>query len=111
MRTDFRAIPTESAKRFRFRSPYERRNSLCRSLGQRALFGQKKYADAEELLVQGYLGMKKFQEDPKRKDSSPSFEQRRTEALERLVQFYDARNRPDEAARWRRELVKGKDQR
>ena len=26
------------------------------------------------------------------------------EALERLVQLYDARNKPDEAAKWRKEL-------
>ena len=83
----------------------------ARSLLGGALFGLKKYADAEPQLVQGCQGMKKFQEDPKHKDPGPSFERHQTEALERLVQFYDARNRPDEAARWRKELAKGKEKR
>jgi serine/threonine protein kinase/tetratricopeptide (TPR) repeat protein len=83
----------------------------ARSLLGGALFGQKKYAEAEPQLVQGYQGMKKFQEDPEHKNPGLSFEQHRTEALERLAQFYEARNRPDEAARWRKELVRGTDKR
>jgi len=64
-----------------------------------ALLGQKKYADAEPLLVAGYEGMKQHEATipPQRKDRLP-------EALERLVQLYEATDKPDEAARWRKEL-------
>src|SRR5262249_41517378 len=64
-----------------------------------ALQGQKRYADAERLLVQGYEGMKQ------RELKVPSQARvRLTEALERLVQLYDAWEKPKEAMRWREEL-------
>jgi serine/threonine protein kinase/tetratricopeptide (TPR) repeat protein len=65
-----------------------------------ALLGQKKYADAEPLLVQGYEGLKQ------REAKIPAFYKARlTEALEGLVQLYEARSNPNEAARWRTELA------
>ncbi len=64
-----------------------------------ALLGQKKYAEAEPLLLSGYEGMKK-QED---KIPLPA-RIRLNQAVERLVQFYEATNKPDEAAKWRKEL-------
>jgi serine/threonine protein kinase/tetratricopeptide (TPR) repeat protein len=65
-----------------------------------ALVGQKKYAEAEPLLVQGYEGLKQ------RSATIPGqFRTARlTEALERLVQLHDAWGRPDEAAEWRTKL-------
>jgi hypothetical protein len=64
-----------------------------------ALLGQKKYAEAEPLLLRGYEGMKQ------REDKIPTqYRSRLAEALERLVQLYDAWNKPDEAAKWRNEL-------
>jgi serine/threonine protein kinase/tetratricopeptide (TPR) repeat protein len=64
-----------------------------------ALLAQKKYAEAEPLLVRGYEGLKKHEADiPSYLKGCP------TEALERLVQLYDAWKKPDEAARWRKEL-------
>jgi serine/threonine protein kinase/tetratricopeptide (TPR) repeat protein len=64
-----------------------------------ALLGQKKYADAEPLLVQGYEGMKKREAKiPK------NLKVRQIEALERLVQLYDAWGKPDRAAEWRKKL-------
>jgi serine/threonine protein kinase/tetratricopeptide (TPR) repeat protein len=68
-----------------------------------ALLGQKRYTDAEPLLVRGYEGMKQ------REAKLPAIgvvegKVRLTEALERLVQLYDALDRPEEAARWRKEL-------
>jgi hypothetical protein len=64
-----------------------------------ALVGQKKYADAEPLLLAGYEGMKK------REDKIPAYGKiRLTEAVERLVQHYDATDKKDEAAKWRKEL-------
>jgi tetratricopeptide (TPR) repeat protein len=64
-----------------------------------ALLGQKKYADAEPLLLQGEEGMKQ------REAMIPvNSKVRRTEALGRLVQLYDATGRPDQAAAYRRQL-------
>ena len=65
-----------------------------------ALMGQKKYADAEPLLLRGYEGMKQ------REDKIPAQVRSRflSEALERLGQIYDATNNPDEAAKYRKEL-------
>jgi tetratricopeptide (TPR) repeat protein len=68
------------------------------------LLKQEKYADAESLLLQGYEGTKK------RKGEIPLHDRfRLTEALEGLVQLYDAWHKPDEAAKWRKELEKTKE--
>jgi hypothetical protein len=64
-----------------------------------ALMGQKKYADAEPLLVAGYDGMKR-----REATIPPQARDRLTEALERLVQLYEATAKPDQAARWSKEL-------
>ena len=64
-----------------------------------ALLGQKKYAEAEPLLLAGYEGMK--QREAK---IPPLSKFRLTEALERLVQLDDALEKKDEAAKWRKEL-------
>ncbi len=64
-----------------------------------ALLGQKKFAEAEPLLLSGYEGMKK-QEDK----IPPAGKDRLNEAVSRLVQFYESTSKPDEAAKWRKEL-------
>ena len=64
-----------------------------------ALLGQKKYADAEPLLLKGYEGMK-----AREKTIPPQGKVRLSEALERLVQLYEAMGKKDEAAKWRKEL-------
>jgi tetratricopeptide (TPR) repeat protein len=64
-----------------------------------ALFGQKKYADAEPLLRAGYEGMK--QRAPM---IPPQGKQRLPEACRRLVELYEATENKEEAARWRQEL-------
>jgi tetratricopeptide (TPR) repeat protein/tRNA A-37 threonylcarbamoyl transferase component Bud32 len=64
-----------------------------------ALLGQKKYAEAEPLLLKGYEGMKQ-----REAMIPPQGKVRLTEALQWLVQLYDAWDKPDEAARWRKEL-------
>jgi tetratricopeptide (TPR) repeat protein len=66
-----------------------------------ALSGQKKYAEAEPLLLAGYEGMK--QREAK---IPPAGKVRLTEALERLVQVYEAMDKKDEAAKWRSEFEK-----
>jgi serine/threonine protein kinase/tetratricopeptide (TPR) repeat protein len=70
-----------------------------RSMLGGALLGQQKYAEAEPPLVQGYEGMKQ-----RGAKIPPPAKVRLTEALERLVQLYEAWGKPDEAAKWRKEL-------
>ena len=67
---------------------------------RRALLGQKKYADAEPLLLAGYEGLKQ-----REKTIPPQSRPNLTQAVERLVQLYDAMARKDEAAKWRKELA------
>src|SRR5262249_19859183 len=61
-----------------------------------ALLGQMKYADAELLLLEGYDGMKQ-----REKAVSPRRKGLITEAAVRLLQFYDATGKKDDAAKWR----------
>ena len=62
-----------------------------------ALLGQKKYADAEPvLLLKGYEGTTLWE-----KSIPPQGATRIPEALDRLVELYTATNRPDEAKKWR----------
>ncbi len=71
----------------------------------RALLGQKKYADAEPLLLAGYEWLKILEgpTDPPYA-GGPSLEDRACwlENLEQLVQLYDATGKKDEAAKWRK---------
>jgi tetratricopeptide (TPR) repeat protein len=61
-----------------------------------ALLGQKKYADAEPLLLKGYEGLK-----PREAQIPARGKAVLAEALERLVQLYEAWGKPDQAAAWR----------
>jgi eukaryotic-like serine/threonine-protein kinase len=65
-----------------------------------ALLHQQRYSEAEPHLLQGYAGMKQrvAQMPP------PIRQPRLTEALERLVQLYEATGKKDEAAKWQKEL-------
>jgi hypothetical protein len=63
-----------------------------------ALLGQKKYGDAEPLLLSGYEGMKQ------REQAIPAQGRiRLTETADRLVELYTATDRPDEAKKWQAE--------
>ncbi len=64
-----------------------------------SLLGQMKYEEAASLLLAGYEGMKN-----REKTIPPDGEESLTEALERLVQLLEATNKPDDAAKWRKEL-------
>jgi len=66
-----------------------------------ALLGQKNYAEAEPLLLQGYEGLKQ-----REKTISPQDLLRIAEALDRLIELYTATNRPNEAKKWRAERAK-----
>ena len=63
---------------------------------RRRTLGQKKYAEAEPLLLAGYGGMKQ-----REKTIPADGWNRLTEALERLVTLFLATNKPDDAAKWR----------
>ena len=71
----------------------------ARSLLGGSLLGQKKYAEAEPLLLSGFEGMKarEAKVPVKSKDRLP-------EALGRIIQLYEAVGKVDEAARWRAKL-------
>jgi hypothetical protein len=70
-----------------------------RSLLGEALLGQKKYAEAEPLLLAGYEGMKQREEK-----IPPQSNVCLRQAAERLVRLYDAWDKKDEADRWRKKL-------
>jgi tetratricopeptide (TPR) repeat protein len=64
-----------------------------------ALLDQKKFVEAEPMLLSGYEGMKQ------REDTIPSRDKPRlNKALERLVTLYEAWGKNDQAMRWRKEL-------
>ncbi|MFO0810785.1 MAG: serine/threonine-protein kinase [Gemmataceae bacterium] len=71
----------------------------AQSLLGACLLGQKRYAEAEPLLLAGYEGMK-----ARAAKIDASYKVRLPEAVERLVQFAEATNKPDDAAKWRKEL-------
>jgi hypothetical protein len=68
-----------------------------------ALLGQKKYAEAEPLLVKGYEGMKTRE---KAIPKAGGGELRIPEALDRLIELYNALNQPHEAKKWQTERTK-----
>jgi serine/threonine protein kinase/tetratricopeptide (TPR) repeat protein len=66
-----------------------------------SLLGQKKYAEAEPLLLQGYERMK-----AREKTIPPAGAARIPEALDRLIELYTSTNKPDEAKKWQAERAK-----
>ena len=62
------------------------------------LLGQKKYTDAEPLLLSGYEGMKR-----REKTIPEQGKIHLSEAVERLVQLYEATDKKDEVKKWRAE--------
>ena len=79
--------------------PDDWRTFNARSMLGGCLLGQKKYAEAEPLLLSGYEGLKQ------REDKiPPAGSIRPQQALQRLVQLYDETGRPELAARWSNEL-------
>ncbi|MGL4419975.1 MAG: hypothetical protein ACRCZF_04860, partial [Gemmataceae bacterium] len=66
-----------------------------------ALLGQKKYADAEPLLLTGYEGMK-----TREKTIPPPGRSRIPESLDRLIELYTATKKPDEVKKYLTERAK-----
>jgi hypothetical protein len=80
-----------------------------RALLGAALLGQKSYTAAEPLLIQGYLGMTRLAAAGRGPPPpAPSAAVCRVEALEGLVRLYGEWGRPDDAARWQKELEEAK---
>ena len=71
------------------------------SLLGEVLSRQKKYAEAEPLLLKGYKGLKQ-----REYSLGPKDEPRLPEALDRMIEFYTATNKPDEAKKWQTERAK-----
>jgi tetratricopeptide (TPR) repeat protein/tRNA A-37 threonylcarbamoyl transferase component Bud32 len=70
-----------------------------KSLLGAALLGVEKYATAEPLLLAGYQGMKE------RESTIPPNEKTRlAEDIKRLLQFYQALDKKDDAVKWQKEL-------
>jgi tetratricopeptide (TPR) repeat protein len=63
------------------------------------LLGQKRFAEAEPLLIDGYRGMKS-----REAAIPPQGRPRMSESIERIVQLYEATGNATEAAKWRPEL-------
>ena len=82
------------------KQPDDWRTFNTRSMLGGALLGQKKYAEAEALLLQGYEGMKK------REAAIPPEvrSMRLTDALGRIVLLYEASGRKEQAQEWRQKL-------
>jgi hypothetical protein len=78
------------------KAPDEWRTFETRSLLGASLLGQKKYAEAEPLLLQGYEGMKAREA----KIPAPS-KKNLAEAVARIIQLYDAWGKKDRARAWR----------
>jgi eukaryotic-like serine/threonine-protein kinase len=81
------------------RPPLDWKTFHTQSLLGGSLLGQKKHADAEPLLVAGYEGLR----EREARIPVPS-RTRLAEALERLVQLYEATAQNEQAAVWRKKL-------
>ena len=66
-----------------------------------SLLGQKKFAEAEPLIVSGYEGLK-----AREAKIPPPARPRLTEAAERVLKLYEAWGKTDKVAEWRAKLAK-----
>jgi serine/threonine protein kinase len=97
------ALSRESLK-FRERNEADDYTTFhTKSLLGASLLGQKKYAEAEPLLLAGYEGMRQ------REGKIPAVRKfRMTDAIEWLVQFYEATGKTGKADEWRKKLTAAK---
>ena len=72
-----------------------------------ALLWQKKYAEAEPLLLKGYEGIKaRLPQSPGADAPRLAMQQRLTEALDRLIELYTALGKPEEVKKYQAEKAK-----
>ena len=95
------ALLRESSRLAEKRWPDAAYRYYVMSLLGASLSGQKKYADAQPFLLQGYEGLQQRQASLPPYLNAP---RRITESLERLVQLYDAWGKPAQAAEWKQKL-------
>jgi eukaryotic-like serine/threonine-protein kinase len=81
--------------------PGDWRTFYTRTLLGGSLLGQKKYAEAEPMLRQGYEEMK-----AREKTIAPIDRHRLAAAVDRLIALYTATNKPEELKRWRAERAR-----
>jgi tetratricopeptide (TPR) repeat protein len=81
--------------------PDDWRTFNARSMLGGSLLGQKKYAEAEALLLSGYEGVKQREE----KIPADARSLRLKEALQRLVQLYEAMGQDEKATEWNAKLA------
>lgn len=82
--------------------PDDWRTFNTQSLLGGALLGQKKYADAEPLLLKGYEGMKAREKAVLKSEG----EVRIPQSIDRLIELYTATQKPDEVKKWQAEWAK-----
>jgi serine/threonine protein kinase/tetratricopeptide (TPR) repeat protein len=92
-------LARESLAIFERTAPPDHRLFFARMLLGGCLLGQKKYGEAEPLILNAYEGMKQ------RADTFSTSSVRLKEAAFLLVQLYEATNRPDQAAEWKKKLA------
>jgi serine/threonine protein kinase/tetratricopeptide (TPR) repeat protein len=81
------------------KDPDNWRTFNIRGLLGASLLGQHKFAEAEPLLLSGYAGMKE------KEDKIPAYIRSQIKAAaERLIRLYEATNRADQAAIWKKKL-------
>jgi serine/threonine protein kinase/Flp pilus assembly protein TadD len=93
--TDAEAVLRESLALLVQKAPDRWMRFHVQSLVGGSLLGQMKYAEAEPMLLEGYLGMKQREKTMRRSKV------RISEAALRLVQLHDATGKKDDAAKWR----------
>jgi tetratricopeptide (TPR) repeat protein len=81
-------------------TPKQWRTFAAQSFLGMTLLGQNKYADAEPFLLAGYAGLKEKQ------SQTPAGSRVFSQTVQALMQLYDAWGKPDEVARWKREMEK-----
>ena len=91
------ALAQEAVEGNRKVRPEEWKRYFSESLLGASLAGEKKYAEAEPLLLEGYRGM-----ETRKQRIDPGERYRLDKAREWLVQLYQALGKPDKAAEWRK---------
>jgi non-specific serine/threonine protein kinase/serine/threonine-protein kinase len=81
--------------------------AFARCLLGASLMGEKKYSEAEPLLLEGYGALTRTRQLNEPKPSALAM-QHRLRALGLLVQFYDETGKVDERYKWRKELEAAK---
>jgi hypothetical protein len=90
----------ESLMLYRNIAPDEPRTFQAEAMLGKDLLVQKKYVQAETLLLASYEGLKKREEQNAQHIAEPPL----TELIERIVQLYEATGKHEKAEEWRAKL-------